>query len=129
LSPDGRILATGAFLDSAGSAYGLEVWNVSTQKVIAVPLPKGDTSLSITGDIAFSSDGRMLAIGGTDQRIHLFRVSTDGDNTTITQTAILGGIENPADNTTSLAFSPDDHKVAAGDNVGTLRLWDISGLR
>ena len=32
-------------------------------------------------------------------------------------------------NTTSLAFSPDDHKVAAGDNVGTLRLWDISGLR
>lgn len=84
--------------------------------------------------LAFSSDGGLLAIGDEEGNIYLTNLSSGA-------TAVLpdgyhpknpskGITVNPdSDPIDTLAFSPDDKTLAAGDFLGNVQLWDVSSHR
>ncbi|MCW3100866.1 MAG: (Myosin heavy-chain) kinase [Chthonomonadaceae bacterium] len=135
-SPDGKTLAIGGENSTdtpTGTHYSgvLELWNVSTGKLIA-SLPTAANI--IVNSVAFSPDGKTLAIGGANFSptainfgvLELWNVSTAKLITSQVQTAI-GSVY------TSVAFSPDGKTLAAGGrfNGGSLlELWNVaSGKR
>lgn len=70
---------------------------------------------SIVGAIAFSPDGKFLAVGGSDKTIYLF------------DTVSKKVIENISGNSkpiVSLAFSPNGEKLVSVEKYGFLRVWD-----
>ncbi len=80
----------------------------STQNVLG-----GDNAT--VSAVAVSPGGSMVAAGGQDRTVHLWRVA-DGR-----QIGVLGGF---ADQVTSVAFSPSGSLLAAGSADRTIRLWD-----
>jgi WD40 repeat protein len=69
--------------------------------------------------LAFSPNGSVLASGGDDRTIHLWRISA-GAHLSVTQYAQLTG---DSDAIFSLAFGPTG-TLASGSADGTARLWD-----
>jgi WD40 repeat protein/subtilase family serine protease len=69
--------------------------------------------------VAFSPDGSLMASGGADRTIKLWRVSDGALVRTLT--GHTGGV-------TSVAFSPDGRLLASGSGLGdrTIRLWRVS---
>ena len=67
--------------------------------------------------VVFSPDGRLLASGGWDRAIKLWRVS-DG-SLVRTLTGYTGFVN-------SVVFSPDGRLLASGDGDGTIRLWRVA---
>jgi WD40 repeat protein len=68
--------------------------------------------------VAFSPDGRTLALAGENGTIQLW----DMDNLAGTP-RILTGHE---DRVSTLAFSPDGHFLVSGSDDGVIQLWDMS---
>jgi WD40 repeat protein len=101
-SPDGTILAVRA----AGS--GTELWDLAMGKLLRT-LKEQATSL------AFSRNGKVLAIGGKDQ-IVLWNVETGAE---------LGKLETKMDFVMSLAFTPDGQTLFSGSQHGKVRIWDL----
>ena len=66
--------------------------------------------------LAFSPDGRMLAVGGRDGDMRVW------DRSSGTQGAVLTPGEEPVG---ALAFSPDGRTLAVGAG-GTVELWDVA---
>jgi WD40 repeat protein len=69
--------------------------------------------------LAFSADGAMLASGGSDQAVRLWRAS-DGRE--------LAAFEGHAGPVRAVAFSPDRRFVYSGGADGTLRRWPVRAL-
>jgi WD40 repeat protein len=67
--------------------------------------------------VAFSPNGELLAVGDSNNKISLYRVT---DNQ---QICILRGHRNWV---VSLAFSPDSRTLASGSSDHTVKLWDVS---
>ena len=67
--------------------------------------------------MAFNDDGQLLATGGTDSTIRIWKI---GDDTSNLQQLFTGN--HPV---LSLAFSPDSKKLASSDYDKGLYLWDI----
>lgn len=65
--------------------------------------------------VAFSADGKLMAIGGTDSQIRLWDLTTLRLNSTVSH-------KEPV----SLAFSPTGKTLAASDSQGNIRLWTIN---
>lgn len=103
-SPDGKMLASG------GEAE-VRLWNVVTGKRIATLHDE-----SCVCSIAYSQDGKTLAVGGVTVRLW--------DSATGKVLAVL--LPADMDTVTSVAISPDGKSIAAGGWVGTLRLWDVA---
>ncbi|MFN0138362.1 MAG: protein kinase domain-containing protein [Phycisphaerae bacterium] len=66
--------------------------------------------------VAFSSDGTLLATGGNENLVKLWRAS-DGTP--------LGTLEGHARPLYSLAFSPDGTRLVSGSNDTAIILWDV----
>jgi serine/threonine protein kinase len=109
-SPDGKTLATGGFETT------IQLWNPTTQTVIAVLAGHTDEVLSV----AFSPDGKILASGGRDSTVRLW------DTATYTQIAVLTGHSQFVE---SVAFSPDGATLASGSGDTMIRLWPIADFR
>jgi WD40 repeat protein len=105
-SPMGNLLAA----SEEGSA---SIWNLDTLKPQSFGLlPSGDeTFLSLT----FSTDGKLLAAGGTDGAIQLWDVETNSGT-------LLEAHRGPV---SALAFSPDGKQLASGGWDKSIFLWDI----
>ncbi len=104
LSPDRRTVAT---YDNDGK---VRLWDVEHSGL--------RNSLAVTGHIramAFSADGRSLAVGG-DTGVRLWDVATGHSR---------GKLVGDDGAVASLAFSRDGRKIAAGDSR-TVRLWDAA---
>ncbi|MGW2288693.1 nSTAND1 domain-containing NTPase [Streptomyces phaeochromogenes] len=74
--------------------------------------------------LAFSPDGRRLAVGDSSGRITLW----DGDLTHRTG-VIAGTSQNNVREVSALSFSPDGAVLAVGGADGTVQLWDTASQR
>lgn len=115
-SPDGKVLALGAF-DS------VLLWQIADDSLLRI-LQGSDTKPYPLGALAFSPDGKILASGSGLQEgwgVELWRVS-DGE---LLHT--LGGREDKprVEDTCDVAFSPDGKMVAAGARYGVW-LWQVA---
>jgi WD40 repeat protein/serine/threonine protein kinase len=68
-------------------------------------------------ELAFSPDGRRLAIAGADGTVHLVYVSSPGKGTEIAA---------HADDVQGVAFSPDGKLLATASTDGTARVWEYA---
>jgi WD40 repeat protein len=113
-SPRDQLLATAA---ADGS---VRFWDVEArQEIASSPSPAQERLRSV----AFSDDGAMLATGGTNGMIVLWRR--------------VGGVWSPVDQQwtgydeeiTSLDFSPDGALLVSGDKAGNVLEWTPTPLR
>ncbi|MBG1270916.1 NB-ARC domain-containing protein [Nostoc sp. WHI] len=104
----------------------LTVWQVDLRNVELhdVNFQNANFDRSVFADIfggilsvAFSPDGKLLAMGDTNGEIHLYQVSD------WKQLRIYKGHTNWV---VSLAFSPDSSTLASGSTDYTVMLWDVS---
>jgi WD40 repeat protein len=123
-SPDNKLVACG---DDAGLVW---VWSTADGKLMKSIKAPIDSSFSQIHSITFSNDGNSLAIGTADLKAFVF------DTRTWQQTHIL----EHNSNVTSVRYSPDDSKLAAGTRYispairnnmpvilhnGRIALWDL----
>ena len=109
ISPDGKLLATGA---DEGTT---RLWNVAKHQQVGAPMNSADP----VDSIAFSPDGKVLAAGYDNGEVRLWNLA---DHQQIGAPLVLTGNVNPID---VLTFSPDSTTLAAGRDDGTVQLWDI----
>lgn len=113
LSPDGKTLATVTW---ASATNLLQLWDVGSDKVVAVDRGYAAPWLDATRSIAFSADGKRVAIGGLDGSIHLWDVGGKKE--------VSGELPQGAKGW-YLAYSPDGKTFAACDAT-SLRIWDLA---
>ncbi len=117
-SPDGKIMASGS---SDGTA---SLWEVATGKNLCnLPGVKGhpgptDRSSAAVFSLAFSPDGKTLALGGSDGTIGLWDKASSREIRSLLPSS--GGW------VWALAFSPDGKTLAAGYRDGTIRFWEFA---
>jgi WD40 repeat protein/serine/threonine protein kinase len=105
-SPDGRLLAAATWSGSKG----VRVWEVASwEEQAALPSPGS------TWSVAFSPNGRYLAVGGSDGVV-LWEVAA------MRQVGRL-----PARNVRTLCFSGDSSLLAWAGEDRTLEVWDVQG--
>ncbi|MDP1822477.1 MAG: serine/threonine-protein kinase [Archangium sp.] len=76
---------------------------------------------TLVRSLAFSNDGKTLAVGRDDKHVSLFDAATGKEK----QRAL-----DPIDGAvTALAFSPDDAFLAAGSTDGRVTLWDLAAAK
>ncbi len=118
-SPNGRLLAA-----VAGGTVQLLDLATHSQLVLLGPVgpspgsPNPTTPLSFVTSIAFSPDGRLLALASSDGLVQLWNVATYR----LFAVLVAG---NPG-SVTSIAFSPDGRLLALASQDGTVRLWDLA---
>jgi WD40 repeat protein len=118
VSPDGTTLAL------IGDDQGTDLWDVSTGRRTGT---LNDPGIGTTTDpinsgpesVAFSPNGRTLAVGDTFGEAYLWDVTSRNLIATLANPASAGG-------GTSVAFSPDGQVLAADDGNGHIYLWDVA---
>jgi WD40 repeat protein/basic membrane lipoprotein Med (substrate-binding protein (PBP1-ABC) superfamily) len=116
--PSGEHLATTS-MDGT-----IRVWNIS-QSHEYLSFPTGGAG----GRIAFSPDGTQLATGSSGIEIddgksklignvHIWNLETGQEPVLFTDNYHQGVIE-------AVAFNPDGSQLASGDDIGSLKIWDI----
>jgi len=119
-SPDGKKLAAvGALMhpDSGADEGMILIWDVETGKQEQL-LTTGMNDYRLW-TVAWSPDGRFLAVGSTGSDIFLW------DMTTSQPLAKLGGHTDISD---QLAWSPAGNRLASVARDGTLQIWDLSAF-
>jgi WD40 repeat protein len=120
IRPDGRLFAVGA-------QNTVQLWQLSnpvhpTRIGPALPGAGPNTSGSYVASMAFSSDGRTLAVGSFNRTVQLWNVSDPADPVPLGSP--LSGF--PAQGVNSVSFSPDGRTLAVGGTDGKIRLWDVT---
>ena len=107
-SPDGKLLASG------GDDWTFRLWDVNTHRNIATLEHITGRNRSQVKDVIFSPDGQMLATAG--QHVKLWDLSSRNEIATLQHDQYVW----------ALAFSPNGQLLAAGDDGGTIRIWDVA---
>jgi WD40 repeat protein/tRNA A-37 threonylcarbamoyl transferase component Bud32 len=113
-SLDGRYLALGSFVDD-DPAPTLVVWDVIASRR-KFDSGGADDHIAGVACVAFSPNGKLLASGGYDGRIHLREVSTGKR---------IGVIEAHSGFIWSIAFSPDSKTLLSSSGDDTINIWDV----
>jgi WD40 repeat protein len=115
LSAAGRTLAT---VEDVGNRVLL--WDVDSSG----SLEKNGLYLlgeftSMPGAVAFSPDGRLVAVANRTQGIRLWTVATG---------ELFCPLRSPgsAGETLALAFTPDGRTIVSGEAGGAIRLWEVA---
>jgi WD40 repeat protein len=109
-SPDGKSLVSASFsnINIMASNNKIKFWDVNTGKLIR--------SFNGIKPIAFSPDWKRMVYVGSDYRLQLMNVDTEGKIQHFKgQTGLIS----------AAAFSPDGKTLAVGISDKSLRLWDI----
>jgi len=104
-SADGTMLASGG--------RSIRLWDVATANEIR---SFGDPSRRVCS-LAFSGDGKTLAVGGGDHEIHFWNVATGKE---------LDPGDAHRDRATAVAWSPDGKLIATGGQDKLVLLWDAA---
>jgi WD40 repeat protein len=118
IAPGGRVLAVTTYADVNGQPEEATIWDVSTAHPrLLADMPGTD----ITYDsVAFSHDGRTLALGGSNGESVLYNVANPAAPLLLSVTA------GNSQTVRTVEFSPDDHNlITAGDDRTTV-VWDIT---
>jgi WD40 repeat protein/predicted Ser/Thr protein kinase len=110
-SPDGQLIA------GAQRARAVRVWDAATGKQLRVLGAEGQDWVNC---LAFSPDGRHLALGGgranaVDPRLRIWEADTGRE---------VFSLEGHKGNVSAVAFSADGRWLASGSLDGTAKLWD-----
>jgi ferric-dicitrate binding protein FerR (iron transport regulator) len=105
LAPDGKLLASVGWEREPT----VRLWSLPDgAPVRSIPVP------SLPDSIAISPDGELVALGGMDNTVRIFALTTGVSVVSLT------GHRQPV---RSLAFSPSGSHLASGDREGVVRLW------
>jgi WD40 repeat protein len=114
-SPNGKLLAY-------GNGYSVGLWDTVTETNL--PEPETDVSspdsIAQLESVAFSPDGRILAIGDRSHQVVLWNISTR---------KILARLRGHTGWVSALAFSPDGKTLYSGGVDQTVKLWDFSSYK
>ena len=126
LSPDGKSAT------AAGGIEGLkiddvDIFDTSGAEVMskrfgeALNAPKKNGPKGHASCVTYAPDGKTLASGGgSDQRVHWWKPSTGPD----AEATILATFQHDAP-VNRVGFTADGKTLAAGDDGGALKLWDL----
>ncbi len=117
-SPDGQLLATGEY---AGN-FRIRIRNAAALSVIrTLAGHSAGPERSGTFSVRFSPVNSLLASGGADGKVKIWRVS-DG---ALLRTLLIGRELSP--NVFTVAFSPDGRLIAAGtDGLRDIKVWRVA---
>jgi WD40 repeat protein len=105
-SPDSKSLA--------GAAAGQVVlWDPSTGKILR------QSKVASTFSVAFSPDGKSLAIGGEDGVVRIWDTSLKTER---------GELKGHRDRVDSLVYSRDSKRLYTGSHDGTVKIWNVSRI-
>ncbi|MFN0052177.1 MAG: WD40 repeat domain-containing protein, partial [Planctomycetales bacterium] len=114
-TPDGKRLAV-TERDSAVRMYERE----TTQRVWEQKLELNNPFENYTSGITCSPDGKLVAVGATDNRLHLLDAETG---------AVAGTLEGHFWYPWALEFSPDSRMLYSAGWDCLLRRWDVAARR
>ncbi len=98
-----------------GSFEGLQPITPANAAQVSQLTALGDATVSVE-NVAFSSDGKLLAAGAADGSVHLWSLVTGKEQATLT---------GHRDGATSVAFDQGGYNLAVGTGSGQVRLWDV----
>jgi WD40 repeat protein/serine/threonine protein kinase len=120
-SPDGRLIAT------TGRSNAVQLWDSATLAAIArLESEEQLAGAAFAGfgpfggiglPLAFSADGRVLAIGYQDDAIRLWDTSNG---------RLLGACIGHKQGVKSIAFAPDGRTLASSSDDSTVRFWNVA---
>lgn len=113
VSPDGRLLATGA------GDWCVRLWDVQEMQLIA----KLSRHMHIVNCLAFSSCGRFLASGGQDKAVHVWEMVAPADGSYYTGAAHRGEMIGHTGPVKSVGFNDAGTLIASGSADKTVRVW------
>lgn len=125
-SPDGKLLAGGNGWNHSG--ISVNFWDTTSGRLLrSVPEPFPKNPASDVRSIAFSPDGRTLAVGyigmlhesnGSHKNIFIYEVATGKFLKS------FGRLKNGSISS-RIRFHPDGVHLAEGTNKGDIRIWNI----
>ena len=118
-SPDGIHFAV-------ASDRSLNLWNLTSGELICEFTA---TESILSGSLAFSSDGKLIAVGTCDGVVEIWDCETRKKSKTFIATDIKPYTDHPSEfpwrGCRSVKFSPDITCLATGLGDGTIRVWDM----
>ncbi len=114
-SPNGKYIVTAGQPNSGDASLRTILWDAATgQKLSALSSPGKSPST-----VAFSPDGKQLALGYVDGSIKVYSVSADG-----LQVTELYSANGHAGRIEGITYSPDGKSFASASDDGATRIWD-----
>jgi serine/threonine protein kinase len=131
LSPDNSLLAS-----CTQDSPAIRLWDIASGN----PVHTFKNDMGAARTLAFSLDGRILAIGGSDHMLRLWDITTGRCLHTLRSDKVRlrdkfralsdrFNDELPDDDecdVSAIVFSPDRQTLAAGDEDGIVRLWTLT---
>jgi len=125
-SPDGTLLASGG-RDGRAILWSTATWKATHRLQNPEPGPDPDRrdmesqgGRGFVDDVAFSPDGKTLALASRSGNVQLWNVATG---------ELLESVKGHSGAVSAVAFSPDGRTLASGSFDQTVRLWNVPTRR